>query len=54
LVYLSVLLFPKSYIILFWVFYFLPFSVRVQINIIYVSLLSLLWWVFQQLHKFLC
>jgi hypothetical protein len=27
LVYLSVLLYPNSYIILFWEFYFLPFSV---------------------------
>jgi hypothetical protein len=38
------LLFPNSYIILFWEFYFLPFSVHVQTNVIYVTLLSLLWW----------
>jgi hypothetical protein len=30
LVYLSNLLFPNSYIILFWEFYFLPFSVHAQ------------------------
>jgi hypothetical protein len=35
LVYLSVLLFPNSYIILFWEFYFIPFSVHVQTNIIF-------------------
>jgi hypothetical protein len=29
LVYLLVLLFPNSYTILFWEFYFLPFSVHV-------------------------
>jgi hypothetical protein len=34
--------FPNSYIILFWGFYFLPFSVHAQTNIIYVALLSLL------------
>jgi len=39
------LLFPNSYTILFWEFYFLPFSVRVQTNVIYVTLLSLLLWV---------
>jgi hypothetical protein len=39
-------LFPNSYTILFWEFYFLPFSVHVQTNIIYVTLLSLLWYVF--------
>jgi hypothetical protein len=32
----------KSYIILFWEFYFLPFSVHAQTNIIYLTLLSLL------------
>ena len=32
LVYLSVLLFPNSYVIPFWEFYFLPFSVHAQIN----------------------
>ena len=42
LVYLSILLFPHSYIILFWEFYFLPLSVHVQNNIIYLILLSLL------------
>ena len=41
-VYLSILLFPSSYIILFWELYFLPFSVRVQTNVIYLNLLSLL------------
>jgi hypothetical protein len=45
LVYLLVLLFPNSYTILFWEFYFLPLSVHVQTNTIYVALLSLLWWV---------
>ena len=34
LVYLSILLFPNSYIILFCEFYFLPFSVHVQTNVI--------------------
>jgi len=42
LVYLSILLFPNSYIILYWKFYFLPFSVHAQTNIIYLTLLSLL------------
>ena len=42
LVYLSDLLFPNSYIILFWEFHFLPFSVHVQINVIYLTLFSLL------------
>jgi hypothetical protein len=37
LVYLSILLFPNSYKILFWEFYFLPFSVHVQTNIIYLT-----------------
>ena len=41
LVYLSILLFPNSYIIPFWEFYFLPFSVHAQTNVIYLSLLSL-------------
>ena len=40
LVYLSARLFPNSNIILFWEFYFLPFSV--QTNTIYLTLLSLL------------
>ena len=35
LVYLSILLFPNSYIILSWEFYLLPFSVHVQTNVIY-------------------
>ena len=42
LVYLSILLFPNSYIILFWEFYILPFSVHVQTNVIYLTLLYLL------------
>ena len=42
LVYLSVLLFPNSYIIPFREFYFLPFSVHAQTNVIYLILLSLL------------
>jgi len=42
LVYLSISLFPYSYIILFWEFYFLPFSVHVQTNVIYLTLSSLL------------
>jgi hypothetical protein len=41
-----VLLFPNSYTMLFWEFYFLPFSVHVQTNIIRVALLSRLWYVF--------
>jgi hypothetical protein len=46
LVYLLVLLIPNSYTILFWEFYFLPLSVHVQTNTIYVNLFSLLWWGF--------
>jgi hypothetical protein len=42
LVYLSALLFSNSYIILFWVFYFLPLSVRAQTNVIHLTLLSLI------------
>jgi hypothetical protein len=42
LVYLSALLFPNSYIILFGGFCFLPFCVHAQTNIIYLILLSLL------------
>ena len=42
LVYLAILLFPNSYIMLFWEFYFLPFSVHTQPNVIYLTLLSLL------------
>jgi hypothetical protein len=37
LVYHSTLLFRNSYVILFWEFYFLPFSVHAQTNIIYVT-----------------
>ena len=40
LVCLSALLFPNSYVILFWEFYFLPFSVHAQTNIVYLTLLS--------------
>ena len=43
LVYLSILLFPNSYIIPFWEFYFLPLSVHAQTNVIYLTLLSLLY-----------
>jgi hypothetical protein len=32
-----VLLIPNSYTIPIWEFYFLPFSVHVQINVIYIS-----------------
>ena len=42
LVYLSISLFPNSYIILFLEFYFRTFSVHVQTNVIYLTLLSLL------------
>jgi hypothetical protein len=42
LVYLSASFFPNSYIILFWEFHFLPFSVHAQTNVIYLTLLSLL------------
>jgi hypothetical protein len=38
LVYLSILLFPNSYIISFWEFYFLRFCVHAQTNIIYLIL----------------
>jgi hypothetical protein len=40
LVYFLVFLFQNAYTILFWEFYFLPFSVHVQTNVIYVALLS--------------
>jgi len=33
-VYLSILLFPNSYIIFFWEFYFLSFSVYIQTNLL--------------------
>ena len=39
MVYLSALFLPNSYIILFWEFYFLPFSVHAQTNVIYLTLL---------------
>jgi hypothetical protein len=52
LVYLSVLLFPFSYIILFWEFYFLPFSLHIQTNIIYLTLMSLLRLVFNHCKNF--
>ena len=42
LVFLSILLFPNSYILQFWEFCFLPFSIHVQTNVIYLTLLSLL------------
>jgi hypothetical protein len=42
LVYLSILLFPNSYIILFWELFFIPFSVHAQTNVIYLTLLPLL------------
>jgi hypothetical protein len=38
LVCLSVLLFPNSYIIPFWEFYFLPFSVHAHTNAICLTL----------------
>ena len=41
LVYLSNL-FPNSYIIPFWKFYFLAFSLHAQTNVIYLTVLSLL------------
>ena len=43
LVYVSILLFPNSYIILFWEFYFLPYSVHTQTNVIYLTLPYGLW-----------
>jgi len=41
-VFLSILFFPNSYVMLFWECYFLPFSVHAQTSIIYLTLLSLL------------
>ena len=41
LLYLSILLFPNSYIIPFWGFYFLPFCVHAKTNVIYLNLMSL-------------
>jgi len=52
-VYLSASLFPNSCIILFWEFYFLPFSVHAETNTIYLTLLSLVILGFSPLHKFL-
>jgi hypothetical protein len=46
LVYHSILLFPNSYTITSWEFYFLLFSVHAQTTIICVNLLSVLKWVF--------
>jgi hypothetical protein len=45
-VYLLIWLIPNSYMTLFWEFHFLPFSVHVQTNIFYVTLLLVLRWVF--------
>ena len=42
MVYLSALFLPNSYIILFWEFYFLPFSVHAQTKVIYLPLLSVI------------
>jgi hypothetical protein len=53
LVFVSILLFPNSYIILFWEFCFLPFSVHVQTNVIYLTFLSLVIVGFLTLRKFL-
>jgi hypothetical protein len=47
LVCLLVFLIPNSYTMFFWELYFLPFSVHVQTKVIYLTLLSLLWWEFQ-------
>jgi hypothetical protein len=52
LVYFLVLLLPLSYSVLFWGFYFLPFSVRVQTIVIYVTLLCLLLWGFNHCMNF--
>jgi len=46
LVYLSILLFPNSCIIIFLELHFLPFSVHVLTKVIYLTFLSLLWWGF--------
>ena len=40
LVYLSILLFPNSYIMPFWELYFLPYSAHAHTNIIYLTLCS--------------
>jgi len=52
LVHLSIFLFSNSYIIPFWEIYFLPFSVHAQTNIIYLTLLALLQWVFNTCINF--
>jgi hypothetical protein len=56
LFYLSILLFSDSYVIFFREFYFLPFSAHAQTNAIYVTLLSLLQWVFlsNYMNFFIC
>jgi hypothetical protein len=47
LVYLSVLLFPNSYIVLFCKFYFLPSSVHAQTNVIITTnFLKMLSWIY--------
>jgi hypothetical protein len=54
LVSLSIMLFPNSYIILFWEFCFLPFSVHAQTSVICVALLCLLsWFIVALLHAVL-
>jgi hypothetical protein len=47
------LLFPDSYIILYWEFYFLPFSVHAQTNVIYLTFIVSIIVGFLILHKFL-
>jgi hypothetical protein len=43
LVYLLVLLFPNSYTILFWEFYFIPFSAHVKTNLnLYILIVSVI------------
>jgi hypothetical protein len=42
LVYLWDLFLPNSNIIPFWEFYFLPFSVHAQTNVIYLTVLSVI------------
>jgi hypothetical protein len=49
LVYLSILLFPNSYIIPFWKFCFLPFSVHAQTNLIYLTLLRIEIYIYKSL-----
>jgi hypothetical protein len=50
LVYHSTLLFPNSYTITSWEFYFLPFSVHAQTTTICLNLLSVLKWGFNCLY----